>query len=357
MSDEYNNRRNIKKMLYLLPLLLLSIIVFDNINQNLFAYGFIIPNSSRKNTKRNILIYENSNESFSNMNESFLKTEKVRLGFIGCGTIAAAIVKGLLTTEPPRKNSLLPIPIESIAVTSRSKQKSNSLKQSFPDVVHIYENGAQSILDNADVIFVCLLPEQISQMISSLKFDCKRHTLVSLASSNTLDELIKDSCLPPEKVYRMICLPSVARQQGGCLVVPKGNTLLKRMFESLGGCFECENEDIMKAMMIPGCLMGPLYAILQSNRDWLVKHGVPKGDASHFVAKQYLSMMQDAEFDSRNPSRFDDLVNEQTPGGLNEQSIENLKELNVFKDYEEVMDAILSRLEGKTNGFISSRNS
>jgi hypothetical protein len=30
-------------------------------------------------------------------------------------------------------------------------------------------------------------------------------------------------------------------------------------------------------------------------------------------------MVQDAELDCDNPHRFDDLINEQTPGGLNEQ--------------------------------------
>jgi hypothetical protein len=30
-------------------------------------------------------------------------------------------------------------------------------------------------------------------------------------------------------------------------------------------------------------------------------------------------MVQDAELDCDNPQRFDDLINEQTPGGLNEQ--------------------------------------
>ena len=114
-------------------------------------------------------------------------------------------------------------------------------------------------------------------------------------------------------------LPSVATQQGICQVVPKGNTMLKLLFESLGGCVECENEDAMKVLMVPTSLMGPFYRLLKSNRDWLVKNGVPEKDASYFVTKQYSSMLKDAELDCENPARLDVLIDEQTPGGLNEQ--------------------------------------
>ena len=50
-----------------------------------------------------------------------------------------------------------------------------------------------------------------------------------------------------------------------------------------------------------------------------VKHGVTPKDASYFVGRSYLSMVQDAERNCQNPKRFDDLIEEQTPGGLNEQ--------------------------------------
>jgi len=44
------------------------------------------------------------------------------------------------------------------------------------------------------------------------------------------------------------------------------------------------------------------------------------------------------------------LIAEQTPGGLNEQGLRNLEKQGVFERYDRAMDAILSRLEGKTDG-------
>ena len=60
-----------------------------------------------------------------------------------------------------------------------------------------------------------------------------------------------------------------------------------------------------------------------------MKHGVSPEDASFFVGRSYLSMVQDAERACHDPKRFDALVEEQTPGGLNEQ-VSTVQLLNVF---------------------------
>jgi pyrroline-5-carboxylate reductase len=151
-------------------------------------------------------------------------------------------------------------------------------------------------------------------------------------------------------------------------------------------------------------MMGSMYGVMRNNRDWLgenicttqvlasryiisvlihtsnltVKQGVSPSDASYFIGRSYLSMVQDAERDCQDPKRFDDLVEEQTPGGLNEQvsrydcvvyvlylclaasndcfykyqALGNLEKQNVFDSYDKAMDALLSRLQGKSDGSI-----
>ena len=144
----------------------------------------------------------------------------------------------------------------------------------------------------------------------------------------------------------------MARHQSVSLVVPKQphNTVLTDMLASLGGFIECETEDTMNTMMVVCNLMGGLYGTLRNYRDWLVRHGVSPQQASYYVGRQYWGMMQDAVYECENPSRFDDLVEEQTPGGLNEQVLGNLEKLGVFDAYDTAMDAVLSRIEGKSDG-------
>ena len=151
----------------------------------------------------------------------------------------------------------------------------------------------------------------------------------------------------------MICLPSVARHQGVCLhYSPQPNALLTSLFEALGGVVTVDTEDQMSACMMTTCVMGPLYGIMREGRDWLIAQGIPPKEASYLVSKQFLGMVQDAERDCENPTRLDDLIAEQTPGGLNAQALGNLATLGGLDAYRHTMDAILSRIKGETDGSV-----
>lgn len=98
-----------------------------------------------------------------------------KVGFVGCGTIASAIATGLATSTTKDGEKL----VETVAVSRRSQAKSKALAEQFPDLVTIYDNN-QDILDNSDIIFITVLPEQTSEILQSLSFDSTRHDLVSL---------------------------------------------------------------------------------------------------------------------------------------------------------------------------------
>ena len=162
-------------------------------------------------------------------------------------------------------------------------------------------------------------------------------------------------------------LPSIAKQEGCALFVPKTSPQQKeenpnigvilRFLDLCGGFVECETEEIMNVMITPTCLMGPFYGILRQNQEWLVKKGVPAKDATYFIGRQYASMMHDAEHGcDEDPNHFEELVAEQTPGGLNEQALSNLTKLGIFGAYDKAMEAVLSRLHGDTDGSLPEEN-
>jgi pyrroline-5-carboxylate reductase len=99
---------------------------------------------------------------------------QVRVGFVGCGTIASAIATGLATQTKH--------PLEFIAVSRRSEKNSAALAEKFPSVITVHDEN-QEILDKADLIFICVLPQQTSQALQGLVFDKSRHHLVSLVVS------------------------------------------------------------------------------------------------------------------------------------------------------------------------------
>lgn len=276
---------------------------------------------------------------------------EITAGFLGCGTIAAAIATSL--AAHPTHLASQGLRVTSISVTRRSAAKSAALAEEFPDLVTVCDSTTE-VVRASELVFLCVLPSAVEETLAGLgeEWDDARHTLVSLVATSNVDDLVQGSGLPRESVFKMICLPPIAQRRGCALLQPAvpsstvPHPYLLPMLESLGGCVVCPTDKIMNAMIIPSTLMGPMYGLMKNNRDWLVEQGVSSSDASYFVGRTYLSVVQDAERDGRDPKRFDDLIEEQTPGGLNEQNLKSMTERGVYDSYNEVMDAMLSRLGG-----------
>lgn len=74
-------------------------------------------------------------------------------------------------------------------------------------------------------------------------------------------------------------------------------------------------------------------------------------EASNLVIRQYEAILQDAVArGADNADILDALIEEQTPGGLNQQALGNLEKLGGLDAYDNVMDAILARIKGESDG-------
>jgi ornithine cyclodeaminase/alanine dehydrogenase-like protein (mu-crystallin family) len=134
---------------------------------SIMALVFLVDQYHAFTARVNSLLPSSSTTSLSSMNGA-------KVGFVGCGTIAAAIATGIATQTD--------VPIESIAVSRRSKAKSQALADEFPSLVTVYDDN-QEILNCSDVIFICVLPDQTSSVLQGLSFDESRHSLISLVVS------------------------------------------------------------------------------------------------------------------------------------------------------------------------------
>lgn len=285
--------------------------------------------------------------------------ELTTVGFLGCGTIASAMVTGLLNGQSESAlpfSSLSSLPkIKNVIVTRRSKHQSAKLLLQFPNQVLVTDSN-QEVLDKADIIFLTVLPKQVSAVLKELEFE-SRHTLVSLVATSNLASLSFDSKLPKENVFKLICLPAVAYNEGVCLLqIPqewydmverKRQPNFVPVLERLGEVVIARNDQQMSAMMVTSGLMGNFYGMLRNNRDWLMQEtGLSSDGATRLVIRTYHGMMQDAmrKFD------LDELIAEQTPGGLNEQALANAEALGSFDMYNKVQDALLRRISGQSDG-------
>ncbi|OEU11861.1 hypothetical protein FRACYDRAFT_191917 [Fragilariopsis cylindrus CCMP1102] len=297
----------------------------------------------------------------------------ISVGFIGCGTIASSIATGLVLAHNKENDRVTKI--KSMIISKRSESKSNELKEKFDNdnssfSFDITENN-QEIVNQADIIFLTVLPTQAKDVLNSLKFDPKRHILISLVSTTNLEQLANYSKLNLSNVSKMICLPSIARHEGIALLCCGGNdstsnddtgdkkisnkVLLKSIFNSMGGCVVLDTEYDLEACMVTTCTMGPLYGTMKKQRDWLLDNtnGLTKTDATNLVLKQFQDNDSADTEDNTDIDMLEHLINEQTPGGLNEQALKNYSILGGLHNIQQkVMDLIVNRIRGISNGEI-----
>lgn len=96
--------------------------------------------------------------------------------------------------------------------------------------------------------------------------------------------------------------------------------------------------------MLSTCVMGPLYGVMRRNRDWLIEKGMELDNADKLITQQYFGAVAHAV---NAGIGLDALVEEQTPGGLNEQALRELDEKGVLQVYDQVMNSVHKRIRGE----------
>ena len=88
--------------------------------------------------------------------------------------------------------------------------------------------------------------------------------------------------------------------------------------------------------------MASFYELLNVLSKWLIRKKTNKIDAQKYVTLLYSALAELALLKSSKPLK--NLVNEQTPGGLNWQGVNELRRLGFYKLLEKSLKKIYKRL-------------
>ena len=262
------------------------------------------------------------------------------IGFVGCGTIAAAICTGLCTLPPVEQPSR-------IVLSPRNKEKSKMLASKFPDIVSVASSN-QDVVDSCDVVFLCVVPQIARRVVATLKFRAVQ-TIISVIASLPIEEvadLVKP--VPIDNISCAIPLPAVSVQKGATIILP--NPVAERIFSLLGTAVVARNPKELEVLLCVSCMMGPYYKTCGTISEWLVSEGVSPETASSFVCGFHETVLSEAKHrveSVKSPSAFSELVGEQTPGGLNEANVRDMANAKTFDIYENALSTTLQRLRGE----------
>ena len=90
-------------------------------------------------------------------------------------------------------------------------------------------------------------------------------------------------------------------------------------------------------------MMAPFYELLKILSDWLVKRGIKRSEAQKYITSLFVALSEDSVINSKKDLKY--LVKEsQTPRGLNEQGVKELRKAGFYRSTEKTLNSILKRL-------------
>ncbi len=252
----------------------------------------------------------------------------MKLGFIGTGNIVSDVIFGISKSK---------IKYKKIIISPRNKKKALYLKKYFKRVIIAKDN--QEVINKADWIFLGILPKVGEEILPKLKFRNK-HVIVSFMSTTNypkLKKLIKTKSI----IIRAIPMPPIRLGKGPVAIFPP-NKKVRNFFNKIGTTIEIKNEKLSKNFWAISGTMASFYELLNVLSKWLIRKKTNKLDAQKYVTSLYSALAELALLNSSKPLK--NLVDEQTPGGLNWQGVNELRKSGYYRLLEKSLKKIYKRL-------------
>ena len=189
-------------------------------------------------------------------------------------------------------------------------------------------------------MFLAVTPKVGEKIIKNLKFKSNQ-TIISFISTITNSELKKMIKVKAD-IVRAIPLPPISLMKGPVPIYPP-NKKVKNFFNKIGSTIEIKNEKLSTNFWATSGMMASYYEMLKIMSEWLIKKGLKRQDTQKYITSLFLALSEDAVVNSKKDLKY--LVNEsQTPRGLNEQGLKEMKKQRVYKSIVNSLNNIYKRL-------------
>ena len=252
----------------------------------------------------------------------------MNLGFIGTGNIVSDVITGINQSKFSYKK---------IIISPRNKKKAQYLKKKFSRIIIAKDN--QAVIEMSHWVFLGVLPRVGENILPKLNFK-KNQTIISFMSTTNYSKL-KKLINKKSIIVRAIPMPPIRLCKGPIAIFPP-NKKVKSFFDKIGTTIEIKNEKLSKNFWAISGTMASFYELLNVLSKWLIRKKTNKLDAQIYVTSLYSALAELALLKSSKPLK--DLVDEQTPGGLNWQGVNELRKLGYYRLLEKSLKKIYKRL-------------
>ena len=226
----------------------------------------------------------------------------------------------------------------------RSAERSARLAAKHANVTVSADN--QAIVEQCDWIVLSVLPPQALEVASALAFRAE-HNIVSLIAGITL-ETWRPVIAPATRIWRAVPIPPIEHGLGPTPICPRGREV-EALFDRAGTAVAVDDERQFQALAVTSSLMATFFQQVAVAAQWLEDEGVPADQAATFSTATFealatMARRESAEGLKRLP---EDCL---TAGGVNEQVLNELREVEWFATYRERLDRIMTRFDNARAG-------
>lgn len=263
----------------------------------------------------------------------------MKLGFIGIGNMAGAIIKGLIQSGHT--------PAEAIYVTNTTPEKLKSFAQ---------QTGVQAcqtneeLVSKVDILFIATKPAVFPTLLAELETVLIQYhpVIISIAAGIRLNQLA--SYLKSAHNLSIIrVMPNLNNQIGEGMAAVCGNETTTKeqlqsvleIFNTVGKAIQLPEKDFSTFTAIAGCSPAFAFLFIDFLARAAVKHGLSKAQATEIAAQAVLGSAKMVLESTSSPMDLIDQVS--SPGGTTIEGVLSLSENGFTSSIVKAVDATIEK--------------
>lgn len=261
----------------------------------------------------------------------------MKLGFIGCGNMASAMIGGILKKQVFAK--------EDIIVSNLSQEGRKRSSQSL-GVVAVSDN--LEVVRKARIIILSVKPQYYEHVIQEIKGEITtEHVVITIAPGKSLEWLAQQFGREVKLVRTMPNTPALVGEgmSGVCpnsLVSQEDMDTVKKVFNSFGK-MEIVSEPMLDVVVsVSGSSPAYVFMFIEAMADAAVADGMPRSQAYEFAAQAVLGSARMVLETGKHPGELKDMVC--SPAGTTIEAVRVLEEKGLRSAVFEAMKACVRRI-------------
>ena len=259
----------------------------------------------------------------------------MKLGFIGCGNMAMAIIGGIVSSKK--------IAAEDIIVSNPTNEKLLKIQNDFK--VNITNDNLKVI--DVDYLFLCVKPNIVDEVLREIKPMLNEKVVVISIAAGIKISQIENSLKGNFKVIRLMPnTPALVNASMTSLTVNVNVSEVEKkavwdLLTSIGKVVEVSEDLIDAIIAIAGSAPAYIYMMIESMADAGVSYGL-KRDVAYMLAAQTVMGSGKMVLETKmHPASLKDMVT--SPKGTTIEAVKKLEETGFRSAIIQAMDACYNK--------------